>query len=67
MGGDSGGRAGRMGPVGMKRKCTEREEDVMGRRKKGLGVTTREEGSDVDVKEEFESYSCQCEGFEIRY
>ena len=49
MGGDSGGRAGGIGPVGMKRKCTEREEDVMGRCKKGFGVTAREEGSDVDV------------------
>ena len=38
--------AGRMGPVGTKRKGTGREEDVMGRRKKGLGVTVREEGSD---------------------
>ena len=34
-----------MGPVGTKGKCTGREEDVVGRRKKGLGVTVREEGS----------------------
>ena len=34
-----------MGPVGTKGKCTGREEDVVGRRKKGLGVTIREEGS----------------------
>ena len=38
-----------MGPVGTKRKCTGREKDVMGRRKKRLGVTMRKEGSDVDV------------------
>ena len=47
--GNSGGKAGRIGLVGRKRKCTGREEDFMGSRKKGLGVTMREEGSDVDV------------------
>ena len=40
-----------MGPVGTKRKCTGREENVMRRRKRGLGVTMREEGLDGGVKE----------------
>ena len=35
--------------VGTKRKCTGREEDIIGRCKKGLGVTMGEDGSDVDV------------------
>ena len=46
MGGDS---VGKMGPVGTKRKCTRREEDVMGRCKKGLGITMSGEGSDGGV------------------